>query len=219
LPARFFQALARRAATRKGAVLSGTGSGRSGARSLDPAPSGNGESGSRRKPGLFSESTRGSQASGQSCLRAAADAGHGGPNPRRSTPVFGPAASARAPGTFGDSELGTFHHPGGAKPKGASSGSRWQHRVKQRTLRWSKALRLRAPWKRSEAAVLAWRGSGAEEMRKQREGNGRGDAERLSRREKLRRVYAPFGKARGRGNSSRREPRAASWKCGEPHGR
>lgn len=39
----------------------------------------------------------------------------------------------------------------------------------------------------------------------QREGNGRGDAERLSRREKLRRVYAPFGKARCRRPSFRRE--------------
>jgi hypothetical protein len=102
------------------------------------------------------------QASVRSGLRTEASAGDRGPYPRRAGRIFGCSQRAKAPRPSLASELGTCHRPDGAKPKGASSGARWQHRVKQRISRWSKALRLRAHWKRRRPGVLARRESKAE---------------------------------------------------------
>jgi hypothetical protein len=89
--------------------------------------------------------------------------GNRGLNPRRANQVFGPGPSVKGAGFLRKSGVWAPHiATDGAKPKGAASGTRWQHRGKQRTLRWSKALRLRALPRRSQTGVLARWGSQAE---------------------------------------------------------
>jgi hypothetical protein len=89
----------------------------------------------------------------------------------------------------------------GRKPMGASSGVWRKRQARRRTRLWSKALR-------SAAGKGSRVGSATDRQRRtkhveRREGNGRGDAERLQSRGKLRRVLRSRGQPPTRPSRSR----------------
>jgi hypothetical protein len=159
-----------------------------GARSLCSAPSGTGESGLGRSGCALRRAA--------AKVRQAFDAVFG---PKRArdpesrtrgaqTRSSGRQRASKAPASFEQPESGHRHQLRWSKsPREHRAEPGGNTERKQRTSRWSKALRLRVRRKRAEKPCLHGR-TGSGKRAQQREGNGRGDAERLSRREKLRRV-------------------------------